>query len=62
MLPLSPITMEQITKGELKDLLTESDYDLTTMVRPYSNYLLNSIKISFKSIDTDSNNSLQQFF
>ena len=30
--PLPPITKEQISNGELKDLLEESDYDLTTMV------------------------------
>ena len=35
MTPLPPITREQITKGELKDLLEESDYDLTTMVIKY---------------------------
>ena len=29
---LPPITKEQIAKGELKDLLEESDYHLSTMV------------------------------
>ena len=35
MLPLPPITKEQITIGELKDLLEELDYDLSTMVPKY---------------------------
>ena len=30
--PLPPITKEKISNGELKDLLEESDYDLTIMV------------------------------
>ena len=30
--PLLPITKEQISNEELKDLLEESDYDLTAMV------------------------------
>ena len=38
MLPLPPITKEQISNGELKDLLEESDYDLTTMVNIYILY------------------------
>ena len=33
--PLLPITKEQISNGELNDLLEESDYDLTTMVNLY---------------------------
>ena len=34
--PLPPITKEQISNGDLKDLLEESDYDLTTMIDSYS--------------------------
>ena len=34
--PLPPITREQILHTDLKNLLQESDYDLTTMVIPYS--------------------------
>ena len=30
--PLPPVTKEQIANGDLKDLLEESDYDLTAMV------------------------------
>ena len=33
--PLPPITKEQIAKRELKGLLEESDYDLSTMVTKY---------------------------
>ena len=33
--PLPPITKEQISNVELKDLLEESDFDLTTMVIKY---------------------------
>ena len=33
--PLPSITKEQIAMGELKDLLEESDYDLSTMVTRY---------------------------
>ena len=33
--PLPPITTEHISNGDLKDLLEESDYDLTTMVNCY---------------------------
>ena len=33
--PLPPITKEQISNGELMDLLEESDYGLTTMVIKY---------------------------
>ena len=35
-LPLPLITREQISNGDLKNLLEESDYDLTTMVIQYS--------------------------
>ena len=34
--PHPPITREQISNGDLKILLEESDYDLTTMVIQYS--------------------------
>ena len=33
--PLPPITKEQISSGEFKDLLEESNYDLTTMANLY---------------------------
>ena len=33
--PLPPITKEQIAQGELKDLLEESNDDLSTMVIKY---------------------------
>ena len=35
MQPLPPITTKQILNGDLKDLLDDPDYDLTTMVQCY---------------------------
>ena len=42
--PLSSITKEQISNGELKDLLEESGYDLTTMVNIYFRLITSSIQ------------------
>ena len=43
--PLPPITKEQISNGDLKDLLEESDYDLNYYGRLifYTSYLFDRV-------------------
>ena len=46
--PLPPVSKEQISNGELKDLLEESNYDLTTKVNIY--FILTTSSIQYNSI------------
>ena len=51
------ITKEQISNGELKDLLAESNYDLTTMVNKDFILASSSIQCNIILYLTTSNNS-----
>ena len=52
--PLPPITKEQISNGDLKDLLEESDYNLTAIVDLYSILVTSSIYFSPSNMYTNS--------